>query len=834
MIKIENFLPPASVSDFSVPSQNQAQALFSFLKSVNHSSSSNELYNTIYTHLNSVFEIDFILITASNQALYYKNNTESSLPLSSGSISDLEDAIRNETLKKLVLTEKENRYHFICLSIQHSNQLVHVFVCITKDSFEKIDSQTTTFLNCFLEMVLSAFIQLDKKENDIKFKTIFDAFQDIYFQANQDGIINTISPSLKPILGYETNEVIGKALHTFLLSKETLENLFFILKERKKIKNYEIKLISKLGTPKTLLCNFQIIEDKTNNQIIGIEGVAREINEAKKVNQEAQKSKQNIERILESKKQFLADMGHEIRTPMNGIIGMIDLLRTTKLDEEQNHFLDTIESSSNDLLVILNNVLDLSKIEANKMLLKPEAFELKSLLEQLKLLFEKEIQKKSIHLTLKITEKTPPRIIADKSRLLQIFSYLLSNAIKYNFHNGEINIFIDTLKEEEGKLLLQGEVKDTGIGISEENQEFLFDSFSKLQHNYQKTVSGTGLGLTIAKQLVEIMGGTMQVWAKEKEGSTFYFSFEALKSTEISENKSDNQSEKEEQKVISEIDSEWENSFVNNPLILVVDDNTTNLTVAKKILEKSGCQIMTAINGKEAIQKIKDNKFELVYMDIQMPEMDGVTATRFVKRLKIQIPPIIALTAFTVAEEKERFINAGMDDYLSKPVKAGVLIQKTKKWIDQKFYNINDKKLKEKNIEQSQNDSKKVSSQALFSSESLKYLPIVNTQTAQQLQKWGGRELVDESYQLFEEETTGLLIEAIMAYNQKDRKTLKLHVHTIKGSAATLGIDRMATIATEIDAMLKDNIDAEVSEQMEAFEHSFEEYRLNYRIILNL
>ena len=465
------------------------------------------------------------------------------------------------------------------------------------------------------------------------------------------------------------------------------------------------------------------------------------------------------------------------------------------------------------------------------MILKPEAFELKSLLEQLTLLFEKEIQKKNIHFSIKITEKTPNRIIADKSRLLQIFSYLLSNAIKYNVHNGKITISVDTLKEEEGKLLLQGEVKDTGIGISEENQEFLFDSFSKLQHHYQKTVSGTGLGLTIAKQLVEIMGGTLQVYSKEKEGSTFYFSFEALKSIEVNLiNNSEIQSEKEIQKVVSGTESDWENSFINTPLILVVDDNTTNLIVAKKILEKSGCQIITAVNGKEAIQKIKNNKFELVYMDIQMPEMDGVTATRFIKRLKIHIPPIIALTAFTVAEEKERFISAGMDDYLPKPVKAETLIQKTKQWIDAKFHNLNDKNSKDT----TEKEDEKLNLENSFKSESLKYLPIVNTQTAQQLQKWGGQELVDESYQLFEAETTGLLIEAIMALNQNDRQTLKLHIHTIKGSAATLGIDRMATLATEIDAMLKENIDADVAEQMQAFEHSFEEYSLNYRIILNL
>jgi len=520
---------------------------------------------------------------------------------------------------------------------------------------------------------------------------------------------------------------------------------------------------------------------------------------------------------------------------MNGIIGMIDLLRTTRLNEEQNKYVDTIESSSNDLLIILNNVLDLSKIEANKMLLKPEVFEVKSALEELSLLFTQEIKKKELQFSIKITDKTPNKIIADKSRLLQIFSYLVSNAIKYNVQNGKITISVDTLKEEDGKLLLHGEVKDTGIGISEDNQEFLFDSFSKLQHHYQKTVSGTGLGLTIAKHLVEIMGGTLQVYSKEKEGSTFYFSFEALKSTE---SELINNSEIQSEEGASQIQSTWENSFINTPLILVVDDNTTNLTVAKKILEKAGCQIITAVNGKEAIQKIKNNHFELVYMDIQMPEMDGVTATRFIKRLKIHSPPIIALTAFTVADEKERFISAGMDDYLPKPVKAETLIQKIKQWIDAKFYNLNNEILKE-NIkenteEKEQKHDDKANVESSFKSESLKYLPIVNTQTAQQLQKWGGQELVDESYQLFEEETTGLLIEAIMAFNQNDRQTLKLHVHTIKGSAATLGIDRMATIATEIDTMLKADIDSEVAEQMEAFEHSFEEYRLNYRIILNL
>lgn len=850
MIKKENLFTSTSTnfflseeSSFSLPSQNQAQTLFSFLKSANNCATFTILYDSIFEHLKAVFEIKYMAILSSKIIIYAKNNSENRF--NPEILFSLEKEVQGHKIQKIIWTNESDTNYFLHIPIQNSNQLLHLFVCLSPTSYEQIDKQIATFLDCFYQMILSAIIRLEKQENDLRFKTIFDSFQDIYFRTNEQGILTTISPSIKGILGYEPHELLNKELHSFLLSKEKLENLFFILKERKKIKNYEVKVVSKLGVIKTLLCNFQVVETsstKKDTEVVAIEGVVREINAAKKINLEAQKSKQNIERVLESKKQFLADMGHEIRTPMNGIIGMIDLLRTTFLDQEQKEYINSIEESSTILLNILNNVLDLSKIEANKMLLKPEAFELKSLLEQLPLLFEKEIQKKNIQLSIKITEKTPNRIIADKSRLLQIFTYLFSNAIKYNKEHGKIVISIDVLKEEEGKVFLQGEVKDTGIGISEENQEFLFDSFSKLQNNYQKTVTGTGLGLAIAKQLVEIMGGTLQVWSKEKEGSTFYFSFEALKSTEINTDKNKEADLKEDTKIKfinkSEIQSEglnsqihatnWQNTFINNPLVLVVDDNTTNLIVAKKILEKAGCQIITAVNGKEAIQEIKNNKFELVYMDIQMPEMDGVTATRFIKRLKIHIPPIIALTAFTVAEEKERFISAGMDDYLPKPVKAETLIQKTKEWIDVKFHNLNDGNSKN-NIEKETTNTT-----VDIATKSLKYLPIVNTQTAQQLQKWGGQELVDESYQLYEEETTGLLIEAIMAYNQNDRKTLKLHVHTIKGSAATLGVDRMAVLATEIDAMLKDAIDADVAEQMQAFEHSFEEYRLNYRIILNL
>ena len=831
----------ASTSDFSVLSSNQLQVLFSFLGFANTCSSFDLLYKSIFEHLKLIFKIDFFIVTYSSQIVYSKKYAENTIIFTKEEIENLEREARIQSnpsqknqLKKIIFSQDENSYYFLSIPIQKSDQLLDVFVCLSQNDYESIETQTIDFLNFFYQIILSALIRLNKRENDIKYKTIFDSFPDIYFQANQNGIITTVSPSIKEVLNYEPKEVIGKALHYFLLSKEKLENLSFILRERKKIKNYEVRINLPSGISKTLLCNFQVIQTE-NKRIVGIEGIAREIDEDKKIDQETKKSRRNIERILESKKQFLADMGHEIRTPMNGIIGMIDLLRTTKLNEEQNKYIDTIEESSNDLLIILNNVLDLSKIGANKMLLKPEAFELKSLLEQLPLLFEKEIQKKLIQFSVNLTDKTPTRIIADKSRLLQIFSYLISNAIKYNLQNGKVTVLVDTLKEEEGKLLLQGEVKDTGIGISEENQEYLFDSFSKLQHNYQKTVSGTGLGLTIAKQLIGIMGGTLQVWSKEREGSTFYFSFEALKST--SENKEENTENKSEtqtqiqtqlQNLTSQLVSDWENSFINNPLILVVDDNTTNLIVAQKILEKAGCRIITAVNGKEAIQKIKNNKFEMVYMDIQMPEMDGVTATRFIKRLKIHIPPIIAFTAFTVAEEKERFISVGMDDYLPKPIKAEILIQKTKQWIDVRFHNLDNQK--SKNQEDELEQKLTVSSVP----KPLSYLPIVNTQTAQQLQKWGGRELVDESYQLFEEETTGLLIEAIMAHQQNDRQTLKLHVHTIKGSAATLGIDRMAILATEIDTMLKENIDTDVTEQMQAFEHSFEEYRLNYRIILNL
>ena len=859
MIKTEILSSQSLSSNFSVPSQNQAQALFSFLKTANTCVSFDMLYTFVFEHLKQVFEVESFIVTTSNQIIYSAAGLETVHFLTKEEIIDLENAAKQEDnqLQKIAFLQDKGSYYFLYIPIQRSNQLVNIFVSISNESFrdsvQKMDNSTISFLDCLYQMILSAVVRLDKKANDMKFKTIFESFHDIYFQADYQGIVTTISPSVYAILEYQPTEIINKTLHTFLLSKEKLENLFFILRERKKIKNYEIKVVSKSGISKTLLCNFQVIENesnknnKLNKQIIGLEGVAREINTTKETTKEEKnrESKQSIERILESKKQFLADMGHEIRTPMNGIIGMIDLFRTTKLDNEQNHYLNTIEESSNDLLIILNNVLDLSKIEANKMLLKPEAFEIRGLLEHLKLLFDKEVQRKFIELSIQITDRTPNRIVADKGRLLQVFSNLLSNAIKYNIQNGKIIILVDILKDEDGKLLLQGKIKDTGIGISEENQEFLFDSFSKLQHNYQKTVSGTGLGLTIAKQLVGIMGGTLEVWSKEREGSTFYFSFEALKSTDINikterEDKNLNKSEIQSNTLattsISLIKSnlKWENSFINNPLILVVDDNMTNLAVAKKILEKAGCRIITAVNGKEAIHKIKNNRFELVYMDIQMPEMDGVTATRFIKRLKIHIPPIIALTAFTVAEEKERFIDAGMDDYLSKPVKAEILIQKTKEWIDKRFHNSNNKLDIQTEDNENNNLDTALQSTTTSVNESLKYLPIVNTQTAQQLQKWGGRELVEESYQLFETETTGLLIEANKANNQNDRSTLKLHVHTIKGSAATLGVDRMTVIATEIDMMLKADIDAEVAEQIQAFEHSFEEYRANYRIILNL
>ena len=369
-----------------------------------------------------------------------------------------------------------------------------------------------------------------------------------------------------------------------------------------------------------------------------------------------------LEIAMRAKSDFLANMSHEIRTPLNAIKGFVDILYKDEKDSSKLKKLQIVKESSDSLLTIINDILDFSKIESEKLLLENISLNIKNLFTQIVDLFFEKAHEKSITISIDIDKKLPSYTLGDAVRIKQVFSNLLSNAIKFSHPNSKIEV---KLSLHEAKLLC--EVKDKGVGIDSKNIGTIFNSFTQEDSTTTRRFGGTGLGLSISKALVTLMGGEIGVKSKLGKGSCFYFSiplFDAKENT------------KEEP--INNDDTPM------NGKVLVVEDNKANQLLMSMLLDDFGLDAEIANDGLEAIEAVKKSQFDLILMDENMPNMNGIEATKQIRALKdIEQIPIIAVTANALKGDKEKFIEAGMDDYLPKPIDAKDLqniIRKSMKW----------------------------------------------------------------------------------------------------------------------------------------------------------
>ncbi|NDK55244.1 PAS domain S-box protein [Pontibacter fetidus] len=656
--------------------------------------------------------------------------------------------------------------------------------------------------------------QLALAQNEEKFRNIFESFQDIYYRTSLSGPLELVSPSVKQVLGYTQEEVLGKDITFLYVYPEERQRMQQFVKEHRIIRDYEIQMYRKDGSQITVLADARLMYNK-DNQPIALEGVIRDVTELKRTQLELLQAKEEAENLLKVKTQFLANMSHELRTPMNGIIGMIDLLTHINTDPEQQEYIDTLRKSSDALLAILNDILDLSKIQAGKLVLHESSVDLHDTLGKIHSLFANRAQQKDLNFTYNISPETPRYVLTDETRLLQVLSNLTSNAIKFT-NAGEVSITVDSelLNKKKEEYMLHVRVKDSGIGISAEDQQLLFTDFTQLDNSSTKTFGGTGLGLAISRQLTSIMGGEIGVESKANDGSTFWF--------KIRVRKADDAAVAAQQLRLKELNAEVE-VLENSPYVLLVDDNQINQKVAQKQLERLNCRTDIASNGYEAIELATTNNYNIIFMDIQMPEMDGVTATKHIKDILAEdCPPIVAMTAYSMKDDADKFMNQGMDDYVPKPVKSKDLLAVISKWEKSEWYGL----------DTTEEEFVPVAETIAEEEREKEPQDIINKEVAEQLKQIGGEAFTLQLYEEFEQEASELLEEAKKELEAQHYKSILSTLHQLKGTGFTLGINKLAELAKLLEHDIKQEKYESVTDNFAKLLEQYENYRKSYKEII--
>ena len=404
--------------------------------------------------------------------------------------------------------------------------------------------------------------------------------------------------------------------------------------------------------------------------------LSREVNERKRIQTELVTATSEAKQANKAKSEFLANMSHEIRTPMNAVLGMCQVLKDTDLSEEQKKNLEVIHSSSDTLLMLINDILDLSKIEAGKLELENSIYELSLVLSHLESQINLLINNRKVKFTINATDQVPALVKGDRLRLGQILLNLCNNAAKFT-HEGEINLEITVLKHDAQTITLKFIVSDTGIGMTEQQLSRLFKTYSQADSSISREYGGTGLGLMITKHLVELMNGSISVDSEYGEGSSFSFDItqEIVVDQRISEDDSNSDDE-------AELDTERFIALLKGKSVLIVDDNQVNLLVAKKLLAKARMNVSTAEDGITAVESCRVNSYDAVLMDLQMPIMDGYAATVQIRKQPENTGlPIIALSANVMQADIDRCFQVGMNAHLPKPLDMNRVLSTLVKYI---------------------------------------------------------------------------------------------------------------------------------------------------------
>lgn len=497
------------------------------------------------------------------------------------------------------------------------------------------------------------------QEREHLYKLLADNVHDVIWTTDSTLIPQFVSPSFSKLTGLN-DEPAKQALFDQIIDRLPLIDSWEAATNLVNASPHHWESVIRLGDNKIIWVESIASPIPTqSNQFSGLIGVTRDISSRKKMIFELEKAKELAFKANKSKSAFLANMSHEVRTPMNGVIGMLQLLRMTNLDEEQVDYVETAMASGESLLRIINDILDYSKLEAGKLKITPSEFNLREMVRTLVHSFQSSINPKKVTLEYLIADDLPERMIIDHIRLQQILYNLIGNAVKFT-EEGDILLRIEVNNEIGGRQLeLKFSISDTGIGLPTDINKTLFEPFTQIDSEKQRSIRGTGLGLSIVKSLVEQMGGKVELRRNMHGGTTAVFTIIgafALPGLKPSES----------------TDTPILTSPIHRLSILVVEDEVINQQILQAILHKFGHRSTIAKNGEVALDILTRESFDIILMDVQMPGLDGLETTKIIRSnvrySHIRTIPIIALTAYAMAGDKDKCIECGMNSYLAKPV----------------------------------------------------------------------------------------------------------------------------------------------------------------------
>lgn len=618
------------------------------------------------------------------------------------------------------------------------------------------------------------------RRSEEKYRGIIENMNLGLIEVDLEEKIQYANQSFCQMCGYEADEILGKVASELFVRGENAEEMSNknLLRQEGVSDAYELAIRNKRGEKKWWLISGGPLINPEGTRIGSI-GIHYDITEEKKLQSDLVDAKYLAEESAKAKEIFLANMSHEIRTPMNGIVGMARQLSKTSLTKDQTFYLDTIKVAADNLLVILNDILDLSKIEAGKLSVEKVPFDVRNSMKQSCMVLAPKAEEKGLQLNCNVDSSVESTLIGDPFRLNQVMLNVIGNAIKFTEKGSiDINCTLSELKTKEAALLIN--VQDSGIGMEQDYLEKIFDQFSQEDRSTARQYGGTGLGMNISQQLVSLMGGELTIFSEKGKGTTVSIKIPYELTTH-------------DQAVLTDI-KEADYSLLKGKRVLIAEDNELNRLVIETTLSYYDMKMEFATNGKEAISHLERKNFDLILMDVQMPVMDGIEACRFIRKNITRDLPIIALTANVFKGDRDIYFSEGMNDIVPKPFEEKELMDVLMKWVASgKKINLNDKP----EVKKSENLS--------FS---LKKLEEISR---------GNQGFVDRMLTIFYKQSNDAIIQLKEAVENNDHLSISKIAHKIKPSLDNLAIDILTDKVRELEKIDQEKEITEVSELVKNF-----------------